>query len=96
MKLIPDISKAYSRSLIIAVMVQVVLLAVALTANDGRLMLHQVITAMIVYWGMAAILITRQPAQPSKGTLFIIRNGVLLIFLLVNLLEPSVRGWLGH
>jgi hypothetical protein len=62
----------------------VVLLVVGKTNDDGGLLLHQAIYAVLLYWIMAALILRKQGPKPSKLALFGIRNGVLGMFLLVN------------
>jgi hypothetical protein len=73
----------YRRSLLISILVQVVILVAGKTAEDGGVLWHQAVYAVLLYWVMAIGIINAKRAQPSTLNLFVIRNGLLAMLLLV-------------
>ena len=85
----------YRRSLVISILVQIVILVAGKTAADGGILWHQAVFAVLLYWVMAIGIINAKRDQPSRMNLFVIRNGLLGMLLLVmgvGKLRESV-GW---
>lgn len=73
----------YRRSLAISILVQIVILIAGKTAKDGGLLWHQAVYAVLLYWVMAIGIINAKRDKPSRMNLFVIRNGLLAMLLLV-------------
>ncbi len=83
MKLTAPIAKAYSRNVLVSMLLQVLLLLLSLLATDGGQLTMWVLQSIPIFWFMVAVIVTRRPRNPTQVDLMVIRYGFVMILIAV-------------
>jgi hypothetical protein len=95
MKLTVPIAKAYSRNVLVSMVLQIVLLLLSLLATDGGQLTMWVLYSIPIFWLMVAMMVASRPRTPTRADLMVIRYGFFVILIAVmgsTMLRWSLAG----
>ena len=90
------ISSAYWPPIKSALLQQGIVLILALLQLDGGYTLNVATIAIVAYWLAFGMVVVRRPSSPTRGDIFLIRYGFLLIVVVVFVVAPPVWAALGR
>jgi len=95
MNLSVSISPRYRDPILLGAVLQAGFLLFGLLAFDSGQLLQWTLFAAVIYWIMAALIVSRRPQTPTKWDLIFLRSGFVIILPVSILATSLVWSWRG-